>query len=712
MCELLSPVGNMDVLMSSINAGCDAVYLSGINFSARSFAGNFNNEEMIEAIKICHLYGVKVYAAVNTIIYETEVDRFIKYIEFLYRNNIDAVIMQDIGMIDLVRKVFPLLDIHASTQSNITNVDTVKFFESIGVKRVVLARETPIDLIKQIKAETNIEVEVFIHGALCMSYSGVCLMSSLIGGRSANRGTCAQCCRQKYSLEVNNKLVEQDKYLLSCRDLNTLSYIHELIDINVDSLKIEGRMKSREYVYLATSIYRKTINNYLNNSKTNIDSNDIINLKKVFNREFTNGFMFSDLNSLYVNKNRPNHVGIPIGSVIDYKNGVATIKLTDNLNINDGIRILSDIDTGCIVSKMICNNKLVYEAFNNDVIKINIKDKVNINDKVVKTTDYRLIKELDKKICINKKIKIDIKCILRKNEPVKLTVSDNNNIIDIKSDEIVESSINRPLLLNEVKEKLNKLGNTIYEANCIDIIMDNNIFIQLSVLNNLKRKAIDLLNKKRIYNNKILINKYSIDLPDFNNNKIKSVLISDYNDYKKVKDKYDIIYVDSIELNTKIKNSILRLPRVCEQLPDINDRLLVNDLGSVYKYKDIDTDALNVVNSYSVAFLHSLGVKKITLSYELNTKQIKCIVDNYIKRYNKRPNLEVIVSSYPEVMVTKYNILENYKSNTGYLVDRLKNKYKVKYKDNLTYIYNYKRIVNTDDLYSIGINSLRVNLDD
>lgn len=238
------------------------------------------------------------------------------------------------------------------------------------------------------------------------------------------------------------------------------------------------------------------------------------------------------------------------------------------------------------------------------------------------------------------------------------------------------------------------------------------MFITISVLNNLKRRALELLNSKRIYNREVLIKDYYIKVPDFKTNKAMSVLINNYTDYLRLKNKYDVIYVDNISLNKTIKNSILRLPRVCEKLPNIDCKLLVNDLGSLYKYSNVDTDSLNVVNSYSVAFLHSLGVEKVTLSYELTTKQIKNIVDNYIMRYKKIPNLEVVISSYPEVMITKYNLLENYKSNEGYLIDRLNNKYKVKYKDNLTYIYNYKKIVNKDDLYSIGINSLRVNLDD
>ena len=254
--ELLAPVGNKESLIAAINAGCDAVYLSGKKYGARAFAYNFSNEDLIWAINSCHLYGVKVYVTVNTIIYEKEVEDFISYIDFLHRNNVDAVIMQDIGMIDLVRKTYPNLEIHVSTQVNVHNIEGVKFFEELGINRVVLGRETPIEEVSNIKSKSNVELEVFVHGALCVSYSGQCLMSALIGGRSGNRGMCAGCCRLPYDLISDGKKINKDKYLLSTKDLMVLENIGDLIDLGVESFKIEGRMKRPEYVYLVVSLYR------------------------------------------------------------------------------------------------------------------------------------------------------------------------------------------------------------------------------------------------------------------------------------------------------------------------------------------------------------------------------------------------------------------------------------------------------------------------
>ena len=282
--ELLSPAGSFECLKAVIEAGCDAVYLGGKSFSARSFATNFNNEELVEAIKYAHLYGVKVYVTVNTLVYEKEVDSFIEYIDFLHQNNVDAILVQDIGMLHLIRSIFPNLEIHASTQMHIHNIESAKLMKKIGVKRVVLARETPLELVKEIK-KIGIDVETFVHGALCVSYSGQCLMSSLIGGRSGNRGSCVGCCRLKYDLKINDKIVYKDKYVLSMRDLNTVKDIGKLIDAGIDSLKIEGRTKRPEYSYLVTKIYRKAIDNYIKYKDVKISKKDEMDLLEIFNRE-------------------------------------------------------------------------------------------------------------------------------------------------------------------------------------------------------------------------------------------------------------------------------------------------------------------------------------------------------------------------------------------------------------------------------------------
>ena len=715
--ELLSPAGNMECLKAAVSAGADAVYLAGQNFGARAYASNFTDEELIEAIKYCHLYGVKVYVTVNTMITEELVKPCIKYIDFLHKSNVDALIMSDIGMIDYARRTYPNLEIHVSTQAHIHNLEGARFVESLGIKRVVLARETDIDTLKQIKENTNIELEVFVHGALCICYSGQCLMSSLIGGRSGNKGTCAQSCRMKYSFEHEGKIINKDNYLLSTKDLNTLEYIGDLIDIGIDSLKIEGRMKSKEYVYLVTKLYRKAIDSYVENKIINIDEEEINNLKKIFNRKYTKGFLNKEDNNNFTNPERPNHIGTNLGKVISSKNGFVKIKLCDNLNVKDGIRILNkEEDYGTTIFKMKKNNNYVEEAFKDDIIEIKIEKRVDVDDLVVKTTDYKLVNEIDKYIEEGRKIKIKgtIKCKL--NEPIILKLTDSVNNVEVKSDFNIEESINRPTTKEDIFNHINKLGNTIYEFDELTIINDDNIFINIKDLNEIRREAIDKLNNKRLYQIPYKYQEYNIELNEYTEEFGYSYLIHDMDDYNKYKDKAKDIITDNVELYNDLvldDKMILKIPRVINEYPNYNIKVLIGEFGSINKFNDKISDfSFNIANSYAVAFMHSNNIKRVTLSIELNEFEIKKLVDNYKERYNKLPNLEVIISSIPESMVSKFNLVNylNVPNNDNYLIDKFKNKFKVEIKDKLMYIYHFKKVEIDDisNLIDMGINTLRI----
>lgn len=703
--ELLAPAGNFDSLIAAVEAGCDAVYLSGKKYGARSFAGNFSNDEIVSAINYCHLYGVRVYVTVNTIIYEDEVSDFIKYIDFIHSNNVDAVIMQDIGMVDFVRKLYPNLEIHISTQMHVHNLEGVKFFEKLGLKRVVLARETSIDTIRNIKKNSNADIEVFVHGALCISYSGQCLMSSLIGGRSGNRGACAQCCRLPYDLISDGKIVNSDKYLLSTKDLMTLDHVGELIEAGIDSFKIEGRMKRPEYVYLIVSLYRKAIDSYLSNGVVNISDSDIVEMKKIFNRGFTNGFLFNDK---IINSKRPNHIGINIGSVVDYKNGYVYIKLSDSLNVHDGIRIISKNDVGLTVTRMFVNNKSVLSAKKGEFVSFKC-DSVIKNSSVLKTTDYVQINEINNKIKSKcRKVFIDGLIKLVEGNNIYLELSDGINTVSVSGD-IVQCAKNSSISKEQVIKQIDRLGGTVFSFNKLDIEMSDNIFVPVSVLNSLRRDAVSKLEEKRLYSINYVKGCYSIDVSDYPRKQEHSCLISCIDNYDK---NFDYIYVDDYELFKELNGVYYKVPRVNNSYRDINSHVLVGEVGSLYKYKDVDTDfSFNVVNSYSVAFLHSIGVKKITLSYELNLYQIKCLIDSYHERYGVHPNLEVIYSACEEVMVSKYNLLNEYGINNGSLKDRFGNLFPIKVKDDLMYIYNYKKRTNDFNKYfEIGVNVVRINL--
>ena len=708
--ELLAPVGSMDALYAAIEAGCDAVYLSGKKYGARVFANNFSDMELIDAIKYSHLYGVKVYVTVNTIIYEEEVDDFIGYIDFLHSNNVDAVIMQDIGMVDLVSKLYPNLEIHISTQMHVHNLEGVKFFEKLGLKRVVLARETSIDDIKKIKKNSNVDLEVFVHGALCVSYSGQCLMSSLIGGRSGNRGACAQSCRLPYDLISDGKKINSDKYLISTKDLMTLNHVGELIESGIDSFKIEGRMKRPEYVYLIVSLYRKAIDSYLESGIVSISDDDIISMKKIFNRGFTDGFLF---NQKYIaNTKRPNHMGVEIGKVVDYRGGYVFVKLSDELNVHDGVRIVGTSDVGLSIDKMFADNKDVSHAYSGDVVKFKC-DSVIKGSLVLKTTDYLQINEINEKInSRSRKVLINGLIRLNKGSKIYLELSDGINTVSV-SDYLVEDAIKRSINIDDVIKQIDRLGGTVFKFDKLDVQLDDNVFVPVSLLNDIRRRGIDLLISKRLYETNYVKGNYSISVPDFDHSSLMSCLIDSASLYDKYKD-YDYVYIDNYDEFIKLdcSNVYYKVPRVNYNYLDISSRVLIGEVGSLYKYNNVDTDfSFNVVNSYSVAFLHSIGVKKITLSYELDLIKIKNIIDAYHDRYGVHPNLEVIVDSCEEVMVSKLNLFDFYHINNGYLKDRFGNLYPVRVKNNLMYIYNYKRRnMDSLSLYEIGVNVLRINV--
>lgn len=706
--ELLSPAGNMECLKAAIHAGCDAAYLGGSSFGARAFSKNFTDHEIIDAINYAHLYGVKVYVTMNTLVYENETTAFLNYVEFLHKNNVDAIILQDFGMFDLIRKTFPNLELHASTQMHIHNLDGTQLMEKLGMKRVVLARETSIDEIKKIKENSNIDLEIFIHGALCISYSGQCLMSSLIGGRSGNRGTCAGACRLKYDIiNSQGKKLNKNNYPLSTKDLNGLEHIEDLIKAGVTSLKIEGRMKSKEYVYMVTRLYRQVIDSYYQSGKISFNEKDLIKLKKIFNRKYTKGFLNNASNDEIINDYRPNHLGVDIGKIIDYNKGFAKIKLTDTITIGSGLRVIGKKeDIGINVNDFYLNKKLVKVAHAGDTISIKVNTPVAINSPVVITTDTNIINEINHELLTNpRKVPINITFTAINNKPLELTITDDTNSITV-TDIIPDIAKNNPTTINTIQNKLSKLGDTIYKINNFNITLDDNLFIPLKNLNELRRQAIELLNEKRLYQIPFIKKEYNIDIPDFKKEKLLTCLVEDQSSINKITRHYDQIFSED-----NLPNTILKLPRVITKYPN-NFHGMVGEIGAFNRLTNLYTDfSFNVTNSYTVAFLHSLGAKRITLSYELTTQQITDLINQYHNRYHLHPNLELIVSGYEEIMISKYSIPKTYHDNLLYLRDTYNNHYKIKEKNNLMYIYNYKkRDIYQQSYYDLGINSLRINL--
>lgn len=641
--ELLSPAGNMETLLAAIKGGCDAVYLGGKAFGARAFAKNFDDNELKEAVKICHLYGVKIYVTANILVYENEIKEFLNYLKFLYEIGVDAVIMQDLGMMALAHKLIPSLEIHASTQINCHNKESIDFLKKIGVSRVVLARELSSEEINDLGSK--MEIEVFVHGALCVSYSGNCLFSSLNGGRSGNRGMCAGSCRLPYDLLKDGKEVKEDgKYLLSTKDLCLASNLKDVLDLGVSSLKIEGRMKSPEYVEYVTHVYRRLIDEYYKNGNPQIKKEEILNLKKLFNRTFTSGYMFDD--NIY-NIKSPNHLGSYLGEIIKIEKGKIYIKLNDDLRQEDGIRFVLK-NKGMIVNKLYDEKGLLKNMIKKGNVAV-VDNKVNLKSKSIvnKTIDTELLKEIDD--IKMSKINISMNVLALEGGPLEVTISDGIYTVK-KSIGVLEKALKQKMSIDEVREKLCSMGNYPFTVNDFKIKMDN-VFIPVKFLKEIKRECADaLINKRCEVHNKVSFD-YKKSLVNGHDENKLSVLIRSEEQLKWILDKDVRIYTEDFNLYKKYKNYDIyyKLPRIMHNFPDFKgERLLVSEIGSVYKYardnKVIGDYPLNVVNSETAKLLQKMGCEIVTLSPEvLNIAEVQ----KYVR------NTETIVYGRCDLMILK-----------------------------------------------------------
>ncbi|MBP3635804.1 MAG: U32 family peptidase [Bacilli bacterium] len=718
--ELLAPAGDLEKLKMAVLNGADAVYMAGKKFGARAFSKNFEKEEIIEAINFCHLYGVKLYVTINTIVYDKEVQEFIDYVDFLHKNNVDAVIVQDLGMADLIHKTFPNLNMHASTQMNVHNINALKHLKKLGFRRVVLAREVSLSEIKQMKKEVDIELEVFVHGALCISCSGQCYYSYFETSRSGNRGVCAQLCRQPYSLyKKGDKINLKDKYLLSPKDLCTVENLNELIDVGIDSFKIEGRMKSSEYVALVTRVYRNKID------YNKISENDIKNIKKVFNREFTLGNLYNKKGKEFINGYKPNHMGILLGKVIGLNNGKVKIKLYEDVHQEDAIRFILDDEIGFYLNKIYKNDLLVNGALKGDVIEVECKKKIPNNTLVFKTIDKKLNEYIISSSNNLRKVLLDGEFIVN-NGVIIFTFTDKIISEKIVLNDSVYKAKNKPTTELEIKEKLNKLGNSIYLFNHLKVNIPNDIFIPMTIINNLKRQMIDILTNKRININ----NNYYKEEYKFNNIKINITndICFEINNEENLKYLLEntnyICYVKNYLMYNKYKSNnriIYKMPRI-NKSNSSKENCLISEIGEITNNTISDT-YFNVVNSYNVRYLHEQGVKKVTLSYELDHTLLKELVNSYRKRYNESPNLEVVIYGKPELMISRYCILNTYlkidkcnlcNSNDYYLVDKYNKKFPIRSENCYMKILNYNNINiidKIDELRSIGVTNFKLILD-
>ena len=629
--ELLSPVGDERGLKAAINAGADAVYFGAKSFNAREHAAeNFDDKTIENAIKFAKLRNVKTYITVNTLVYNDEIDKVIYLIKNLNDMGADAIIVQDLGVIDIVRNNLNI-PMHASTQMSCNNSYGVKLLEKLGIERVVLARETSIENIKEIRKNANIELETFIHGALCVSFSGQCAYSYLHGGRSANRGACAQACRMEYIGGKTN-------YPLSTKDLMTIDIIPDLIAVGIDSFKIEGRAKRSEYVAITTSIYRKAIDFALENK--NIETKKYKeSLIKIFNRGgFSKGYFY---NSKDIFENyKPNHSGELIGKITAYKKNKIYIEAEKELNVYDGLSFGESGKIGMQISDLYKDNIRVQKGRGNLSFSSILKD-INVGDKVYRTTDKSQIDESNSIIeSDNFKHSLNLNLIIDLDKKIKFKVScDYNKKLNVEytSDYLVEEAKNSETKESDIIKALSKTGGTVFKFENINIDKKfDNPFIPVKVLNEARRNIISSLEKILIQNRKINYNRNIFDEKiEYPNTNIKVAIISDINN-NNIRDKnYDKIILFPKTYNNDIKkffeNKIIDgiiLPHITfdkdiELIKNIVSKdmiVICNNLGQIEAllgecivWAGI---GMNTINNRTVDFLYKLGVSIVISSVE------------------------------------------------------------------------------------------------
>ena len=555
MIELLAPAGSREALVAAVESGADAVYLAGNMFGARAYADNFDEEGMREAIRFAHLRGVHVHVTVNTIMDSRELPELKKYLRFLHEAGADAVLVQDLGAARLVRETVPELPMHASTQMTVHNLDGVRALEALGFSRVVLSREVTLEAVRHICAQAKAEIEVFVHGALCVCYSGQCLMSSMIGGRSGNRGRCAQPCRLPYTLvdEKDNDLLGDSagKYLLSPRDMNTINLLPELLDAGVTSLKIEGRMKRPEYVAVAVGCYRRAVDSYLSGSFA-VPEEDSRALAQIFNRDFTTAYLEKKQGRNMMSDKRPNNRGLMLGRVQEYypltvDSGQAVLRLATDLRQGDqvdfwvkvGGRVTATVQELQLVTggkskqKIAGKNKQnrnqqakrgkkgrqdkedkqgnslnpqslvsVEKAAAGDMVVLTIKGRVFPGDRAFKVYDADMMEAAKAMYNTGAPVRRSgVRAVVRAavGQPLFISLTDEaGRTAEAETEFIGQEAMKRPLTEEAVAKQIGRLGTSIFALTELKTEICGNVMVPISEINEARRRCVEKLENMRL----------------------------------------------------------------------------------------------------------------------------------------------------------------------------------------------------------------------
>ena len=511
MVELLAPAGSREALVAAVENGANAIYLAGNAFGARAYASNFDREALREAIHFAHLRKVAIHVTVNTIVADEEMGPLRDYLRFLYEAGADAVLVQDLGVARVAHETVPDLPLHASTQMSVSSLEGVRALAELGFTRVVLARELSLKEIRHICAHAPVEIETFMHGALCVCYSGQCLMSSMIGGRSGNRGRCAQPCRLPYTLvDEKGQDVLGDKagsYLLSPRDLSTIDVIPDLIEAGVSSLKIEGRMKRPEYVATVVRTYREAIDTYYAGKGYAVTQEERDDLAQIFNRDFTTAYLEGRPGKAMMSDRRPNNRGLLIGRVTayDWDTRIVTVKLSGRLGLGDQVDFWVKVGgrvTATISSLRDAKGREVEEGQAGDTVSFAIPSAVRDHDRVFKVYDARLMERAKETYASGapvRRIPVAIAVRAAVGEPLTVTIADGaGHRAEGKTDFIGEPARKRPLSEETIRKQVSRLGTSVYEMQSLNCEIAGEVMVPMSEINEARRKAVEALDALRL----------------------------------------------------------------------------------------------------------------------------------------------------------------------------------------------------------------------
>lgn len=753
--ELLSPVGDFECLKAAVQNNADAVYFGADLFSARASAKNFNLEELEQAIKYCKIRGVKTNLTLNILIKDNEISDAFELAKKAYEFGIDAIIVQDLGLAKQLITAFPDLPIHGSTQMSVHNLQGALELQSLGFKRVVLSRELSIEEIEYITQNVDIEIECFIHGALCISYSGQCLFSSMIGGRSGNRGKCAQGCRLPYELIENEEKVIDKGYLLSPRDLCALDYIPRLLNCGVKCLKIEGRMKNSEYVAIVTRIYRKYIDLAKSGKPYIIDEKDKTDLLQAFNRgNFSVGHLDSHPNQDLIFKEKPNNMGLLVGHISKYNSSKGLITLSTNQPLQIGDTVSLEKETGTYtISELMSNNNNLKQAHSGDLVTIGrMKGKIKVGDKVYKMTSKTLqceaLASFENDVQ-NKKIPLNCEINIQKNSPISMRVRSASNLelykklnIYCQIDTIPVDAQKHPLEKEKVISQISKTTNSLYYFKNIKIDLEENVFLpNIKSLNELRRTALELVEEyatsKVTRTSKSTLSELNLSSVSSNTQNISLLLntLSSEINYAELEGisniylplKYFTLknYSQIISLLSQKFNVYIYMPTIIKA--NYRNLLVTNIENTISKYNirgfvisnisniklleqyssnDFDFVAnysLNIFNKYSINELINLGIKRFTISPELNKETINELAT--------MTNQELIVYGRTPLMNMNYCPIGN--SNHCYPTCQAKcsteNKYYLKDRMNFNFPLIPDKIQTVSTLYNSKITSISPN---